>query len=540
MAEATIEDIRSLQPLPPGEGFPFNYQPSRLDRNALFALNRTFDPEKISAVRSRYKRASLNVDDLRADLLQYSRSKANRAVDDAYKVVFESVDKDMFEGIKVNPLTHGAVAAHENLPGQKSPGLPYKLQGYKTKGEALSNPAVLSEIRKLWYAIERQEEVVIPDVACYARAQICGREKNKIRATWGYPLMMYLTEGQFFYPFLNKVKERKRPLVAYGIEIGTGGMNYINDMLIGHEKANYIMGDWSRFDKCVPAWLIRDAFKMIARHIDWDKVTCVEGKEWPVAAAKTKRRWEAMVNYFINTPIQLNTGERFLKRGGVPSGSCWTNIIDSIVNALVSRYLVYHMTGSLPLDDLYLGDDSLIITRKPLNMDLFEEKAQEYFSLMYNVEKSYQTANPCNVHFLGYYNIYGVPYKPVDTTIASAVYPERMPKSKFETAVRLVGQAYSCFEPTDARQFFLAAKILVSEIEGANFEMITAFTKDHPHFFKYLQTIGISTREGLKVPPVDQWCLIFLTAPHAPRKRWKRRHHDIDDLVNRAIQADDM
>lgn len=125
----------------------------------------------------------------------------------------------------------------------------------------------------------------------------------------------------------------------------------------------------------------------------------------------------------------------------------------------------------------------------------------------------------------------------MDTTIASSVYPERMPKNKFETAVRLVGQAYSCFEPTDAKNFFRAAKILVDEMEGASLEMITEFTADHPHFFKYLHTIGVSTREGLKVPYCNPWDLVLLTLPHAPRKRWRPRLYDFDQLIALAEEA---
>lgn len=125
---------------------------------------------------------------------------------------------------------------------------------------------------------------------------------------------MYLNEGQYFYHILEAMKAKERPTVAYGLEIGTGGMNYIQEMLNYHHSKNYIVGDWSKFDKYVPAWLIRDTFKMVFRHITKYRVKDVEGKEWPVNPAKTKRRWEAMVNYFINTPVQLSSGERFMPR----------------------------------------------------------------------------------------------------------------------------------------------------------------------------------------------------------------------------------
>lgn len=520
---------KEFQPLPPGEGFCFNYQPSRLDRNALFALNRVFDPEKISLVRSKYHRAKLNLEDLRKDLMEYSSIKGKRHHSDAYYAIFESVDKDIFGNTKIIPLTHGAVAAHPNLPRMKSCGLPLKNQGYATKGEALDNPNIVRAIRADWYAIERRENIVLPDVACYARAQICTRDKNKVRATWGYPLTVYLTEGQYFYPLLEQLKNKASPTIAYGIEMGTGGMQYINEMARGHQNKNFLIGDWSKFDKKVPAWLIRDAFKMIARHIDFTQVQCVEGKYWPVRESASKRRFERLVRYFIDTPIQMSSGERFMKHGGIPSGSCWTNLVDGIINAIVTRYCLYNINGELPLDDVYLGDDIVAITEKPIDIDLFAKFANDEFSMELNCEKSYQTANPENIHFLGYFNMSGTPYKPLDTVIASSVYPERPVETKFETAIRLVGQAYSCFEPTDAKKFFIAAHILRQETD-ARIEDMEMYIKEHTHFFKYLQTLGISARQGLKIPKCTELDLVFLTAPGSPRRKWVRKFHNMEEL----------
>lgn len=68
LKKMVIQDKRSFKPLHMGEGFAFNYQPSRLDRNVLFALNRTFEPEKVSEVRTKFHRAHINIDDLREDL----------------------------------------------------------------------------------------------------------------------------------------------------------------------------------------------------------------------------------------------------------------------------------------------------------------------------------------------------------------------------------------------------------------------------------------------------------------------------------------
>lgn len=292
------------------------------------------------------------------------------------------------------------------------------------------------------------------------------------------------------------------------------------------------VGDYSKFDKTIPAWLIRDCFRMIERHIVWDKVqTNYTGELWSVNPAKSKARWKTLVNYFINTPIQLSNGERFIKHGGVPSGSCFTNLIDTIVNAVVMRYLIYSQTGQLPLGDVYLGDDSIAITEKPLNLDALSEQAEELFSMNFNPDKSYQTSCRDNLHFLGYYNLRGNPYKPIDTIVASSIYPERPTKDKFETITRLVGQAYSCFEPEDAKKFFRAARILSEECIGLDDIEIEEYIKLHPFQFKYLHTLGLKVEEGIKFPKFKEWEMIFCTLPRAPKKVWKRRIYDLSEMT---------
>lgn len=37
-------------------------------------------------------------------------------MDETYRLVYESVDQDIFGEFMITPLTHGAVASHPNLP----------------------------------------------------------------------------------------------------------------------------------------------------------------------------------------------------------------------------------------------------------------------------------------------------------------------------------------------------------------------------------------------------------------------------------------
>lgn len=509
---------KPLEKLPPGEPFKFNYQPSRLDRNALFALGQVFDKEKISTVRSRLKRAHLNIDDLRASLEGYDCDKQSRSHTDAYYMALHSIRQELQPKEKLIPLTTGAVAKHPSFPNSKSPGLPEKIEGYATKRQAIDDPEVLKRIRQVWYDVEAGRDVELPDVACYARAQVCPRDTNKVRATWGYPLTVYMQEGAYFYPILEHLKNLESPLIAYGMEIGNGGMDMIQTISKQFPHATKLIGDWRSFDKTVPPWLVRDAFNLLKEWIDWTQVRDSEGKLWPVREHRSRRRWRKMVDYFINTPIRLSDGTRYMKHGGIPSGSCFTNVIDSIINALVMRYLIYDITGSLPIFDVYLGDDSLLLIKDPIDLEAFASLAYEQFSMLFNATKSYQTTNDLNIHFLGYFNIHGFPYKPIDSIIISSIYPERPVMSKLETIMRLIGQAYACFDASDATKFFQAARILTKE-EGLTTQFVETHIHENPFMFKYLLTIGLEPK-NISFPVIDNpGGLTYITYPNPAKKK---------------------
>nr|APG78350.1 RdRp [Wenling partiti-like virus 1] len=482
---------KPFEVLPPGPAFPMNYSTARRDNNALYATNKVFGKEVIAAVRSKYHRSPLSLDALKEGLMKYEVPRVGRSHTNAYYMVLESVRRDLgLHDADLKPLTHGAVIQSPEVPNQKSPGLPYKLEGFKSKSDALADSRVCSEISQQWYDIEANKDTICPDAMCFARAQISTRDKTKIRPTWGYPLMMYIQEAAYVYPILRFLNKKPSRLLAYGLEMNRGGMAYLNSIKDTHPQSTTFMGDWSSFDTTVPAWIIRDAFRLLSEAFDLSHVESSDGVVWPVREQRSKRRWNRIIAYFIDTPIRLSTGERFIKHGGIPSGSCFTNIIDTIVNAIMVRYLIYNITGELPIEDVYMGDDSIAFVRHPFSLDTFASLAREQFGMNLNISKSLLSNRSDSIQFLGYYNNSGTPTKVLDTILASTVYPERTVIDPVETVARMIGQVYTCFDPQDAKSFLRCADMLREERQLST-DDIEKIIHDNPLRFKFLMTIGV-------------------------------------------------
>nr|QXV86358.1 RNA-dependent RNA polymerase [Partitiviridae sp.] len=498
--------------LPSAEGFPLRLLPARKDEWAEQAAKEVFGEERVTNILGSLHRSTMNYDSLVNDLLEYDIAPAICNRDAVYHAVLNSIREDLSDLGTITPLTTGAVPSRPDFPNNKSPGLPYKNQGYRTKREVI-DAGKLHDINKMWQTIGFMKgRVDLPDVCLFGRAQIAKPGREKIRATWGYPLAVYIEEGRFFYPIQDRIKDRQHNFpIAYGYETANGGMIVLQELLSRHRGAKYLCLDWKNFDKTVPPWVIRDAFGLIGEHIDWSHVQDVENKIWPVSPQPSLRRWKRMVDYFINTPIRTCKGERFLVSTGVPSGSCWTNLIDSIVNAIYVRYAMYQTTSNFPLDELYLGDDGVVIANGIVNLDDIAQVAYKQFGAILNVAKSYITTSAENVHFLGYFNIMGYPFKNQDYLIASFIQPEHTRKTGLEAATAALGQLWSGFDPVYAvcwRRIILK----LAEREGFELDDVVELMRNSAHKHKYLMHVGLDART-LTLPSPNRDGLILEVYP---------------------------
>lgn len=517
--------------LPSDRGFSYNLIPPKKDRYAYEVAKEVFSARVVDNLEKVLHRSEITYDRMVEDLFGYDRKHApSSRSNDVYKLIRETVREDLkpMRGSLI-PLTMGSVPARPDFPGSKSPGLPYKLHGYKTKREVLDD-GHLHHINRLWQDVGRGKHRHLADVCLFSRAQIAKVDSHKIRATWGYPIAVYLEEGRFFYPMQDKIKAREHNLpIAYGFETAHGGMAQVNDMLDRNRGRIFACTDWKGFDKTIPPWLIRDVFSIISECFDMTKVQDVDGKIWDVNDQISWRRWKKMVDYFVETPIRTCKGERFRITGGVPSGSCWTNLVDSIINILVSRFCVYQTSGSLPLDEIYLGDDGVMILSGTVNLEDIASVAEKYFGMELNVRKSYITTRPDNVHFLGYFNLWGYPFKPMDYLLASFINPEHTRLTTIDACAAALGQLWSSFDPVYATQWYEVIQKLALREPGITDAQIISHLQANSFRHKYLQHVGLSAT-SITVPiPYDSF-VPEVIPPITHRQLLKERRYNLQIL----------
>ncbi|APG78239.1 RdRp [Hubei partiti-like virus 11] len=519
------------------EGFNMDLRPPRMDGITCGYMNDWFGDAYVDVVMQTYHRSQPSLELLKEDFMRYDRKYVAGTVreEQSYRMVLQSVRDQFVLGEKLIPLTLGAVFESNSMTTDKSPGLPWIQRGYKTKGDVFACHEARSEIFRTWDRIGNGRGATLPDTCAFMRVQLAKEDKQKIRAVWGTPTDVIAEEARFFLPYMAKLKLSDAP-IAYRAEMATGGMSLINDMCQSHPGAKYLMTDLSQFDKSVPPWLIRDAFGIVMENFDFTRVVGSDGKVWDVNPDRTKRRISRMIDYFINTPVRLCNGERYRKRGGVPSGSMWTNIVDTIVNAIISRYCIFNTSGRLPLADMYLGDDQFAVVDGIINLNDIAKLMNESFGMVLHPDKCVYTENASNVQFLGYFNRNGLPWKGNMFLVASMIFPERPVNDNMTRVSRAIGQMWSTLHGGQAVRWWNIVQAMLRDFGFTSKEVIENI-QSRPGSFRYLRMLGIDISK-IGIPTRYGEYILGIDPPWKSLKSYRPVKWDIDDLDRRSQSID--
>ena len=212
-----------------------------------------------------------------------------------------------------------------------------------------------------------------PDVA-FTRTQLCQiKVKRKVRNVWGEAFHYVLLEGLFADPLIQHFMSIKS-FYFIGEDPLFAVPRLIEEIL---SEQDYIyMFDWSSFDASVQEWEIRFAFELLESILIFPSPV-----EFTI--------WRFIVELFIYRKIAAPDGRIYLKTLGIPSGSCFTNIIGSITNYVRIQYMFHRLTGDFAPCVFTHGDDSLVgvPTTQYVQMENFEPICLEHNWLI-NINKS--------------------------------------------------------------------------------------------------------------------------------------------------------
>lgn len=392
-----------------------------------------------------YHRSWVTKDALLSSTLGYSRQEYPKVFDDC--ILAEVIDQLIKEFTPANKIRSWTAEKGLNSLSSlsTSSGLPHLEVKSISKKEAwqIDKPWILEKHK----AVRQGRPYAFYDCAAFARSHISTKDVNKVRLVWAAPLDIISLECKYSSPITQAIRNQEIGLnIAYGAETTLGGCFWLYKQL---EKAdrlyngtNKIVLDYSSFDQTIPPWLIRIAFSILENTIHQTEMEDENGNIIKTSPIEIKREWSAIKKYFINTPIRMTDGRRFMKTGGVPSGSCFTNIIDGICNLIAIRYSMKATTGQFPIFDIVMGDDSVTAIPKSLsfNFEYFKTVLKVKFGLLAHPKKSIYTDRNDHVKFLGYYNVRGQPIRAVQEMINSLIFPETTVDDTWELAqARAVG-----------------------------------------------------------------------------------------------------
>jgi hypothetical protein len=285
---------------------------------------------------------------------------ASRSVpDDMYtiaarEIVSRSLDKYK-TSVRSDPINpYSASFSITRLPRSTSPGFPYIKIGVNTKAKA--SRYVYRDLKIFTRACQSGLPYEMPPCIAGARQAHCKIEKNKVRLVWAYPFVVTVVESMFMLPLMDVFKNCG--YFGWTTDYINGkGVDLYHTLYANRGRPAY-MFDYSHFDQTPDPKTIFWSFRVLRKFLKLNKTQ--------------KEMWKRMVSYFVHTPILFY--DRFiLKHKGVPSGSCFTQIIDSIINLywMTASFLSNNDSNTLYeyqyLDSVFLfirvlGDDSLIQT----------------------------------------------------------------------------------------------------------------------------------------------------------------------------------
>jgi hypothetical protein len=168
--------------------------------------------------------------------------------------------------------------------------------------------------------------------------------------------------------------------------------------------------DYSKYDQSISYWLIRDAFEIVRAAFD--------DPDFDGAL------FEVIVKDFIYKVFLDGEGNLVYADKGVPSGSMFTQIIDSLVNRLM--ILTYKYSQHEDIEAMMImGDDNIIFSKSFIDINKLSEFLLHMFGITAHPDKCSYTAPGGDPEFLSRIWKAGGVYRNPKVLLSKLLFPER-------------------------------------------------------------------------------------------------------------------
>jgi len=274
----------------------------------------------------------------------------------------------------------------------------------------------------------------------HARSHVVASdEPDKIRAVFGAPKLLLMIENMFIWVLQALYLNEGLGRMLWGREIMKGGWIKLYNEILQHGTPNtYLSIDWSQFDKRLLFEIIDEVHDIWRSYFDFNSYTPTSF--YPHAKPKDvgtiEKLWKWMCYSIKFNPILLPNGDIYQwSYNGFGSGYQQTQLMDSFANMIMILTCLSAMGINILSEQFWIriqGDDSLVtfyeqvyVIYGPDFLTMLSNTAHFYFNAKMNVKKSQILDKLNGLTVLGYFNIYGLPYRTDEDLLRHLYFPEK-------------------------------------------------------------------------------------------------------------------